>query len=452
MKINMEEIQGLFHERNVINEDKLKELANSLKSNTKQIQPIIVRKVDGGFQVVVGTRRYLANKINDNKTIEAEVRELTDEQAINLVFAENEYRDDYTDWDLYTLLNKYVQAGLGNSQISTKIGKAKSWVSEKLAVGKDIQEVQEAVKRNEINARQARAIRSLPIDIQPKALDKSKGTTIPQTEKITKELKKTDKMSVELAKVREKNEHNKHKLEEVTKANRRLTEIDNEIKRLAEKDNKLIEKAPADLNGVIKKLDRVKIAYFDKLEKLEDKQGELNRLEKEIEGVKGIELERKHKAITGKYENAVKRAEKLRNELKEAIKDKDELKEDAKQIKREMKDYKINQATVDKYRVEVNTLQSEVNKSKEKHLDTIQHFDELEKLINDHKGILDERKDIFKDLDVIKKEKFSLQGLAKNEATFNANLQKGLKMEKELLAKKEAQVMETPNSSPDKQP
>lgn len=75
---------------------KLQELASSLKANN-QIAPIIVREVAGKpgyYEVIVGARRVKASRIAELSTIKAEIRELSDREALILAKEENNNRED----------------------------------------------------------------------------------------------------------------------------------------------------------------------------------------------------------------------------------------------------------------------------------------------------------------------------------------------------------------------
>lgn len=76
------------------NEEKLNELAESIKTHGV-IQAIVLRKVESGkYELVVGERRYRASIIADRETINATIRELTDEEVQEIQLIENMQRED----------------------------------------------------------------------------------------------------------------------------------------------------------------------------------------------------------------------------------------------------------------------------------------------------------------------------------------------------------------------
>lgn len=79
--------------RKHFDEAKLQELADSIKSKGV-LQPIVVRPNKKGFEVVAGERRFRASKLAEQDDIPAIVRELTDEEVLEIQVIENSQRED----------------------------------------------------------------------------------------------------------------------------------------------------------------------------------------------------------------------------------------------------------------------------------------------------------------------------------------------------------------------
>src|SRR5947208_5730336 len=80
--------------RNTFSEEKLRELAESSRS-MGLIQPIIVRPIDQDiYEVVAGARRFRAARLAGLEDVLAHVKELTDEQVIEVQLIENAERQD----------------------------------------------------------------------------------------------------------------------------------------------------------------------------------------------------------------------------------------------------------------------------------------------------------------------------------------------------------------------
>ncbi|NVH76263.1 ParB/RepB/Spo0J family partition protein [Paraburkholderia sp. JPY432] len=85
--------------RKVFNEAKLKQLAESIRE-TGLVQPIVVRRVAHGHQIIAGERRWRAHKMIDKETIKAVVIDLSDEEMAMLALVENVVRDDLSDYEI----------------------------------------------------------------------------------------------------------------------------------------------------------------------------------------------------------------------------------------------------------------------------------------------------------------------------------------------------------------
>jgi len=79
--------------RDVIDPDKVRELADSIRSQGL-LQPILVRPRDGRYEVVAGHRRYLAHRLLGEVKIKGIVRELTDDETFLIRAIENDQRED----------------------------------------------------------------------------------------------------------------------------------------------------------------------------------------------------------------------------------------------------------------------------------------------------------------------------------------------------------------------
>ena len=84
--------------RKAFAEDALKELSESIKE-LGVLQPITVRPLDGGYQVVCGERRWRAANLAGLTEIPAIVRELNDEEAMDIAITENLQRNDVSPFE-----------------------------------------------------------------------------------------------------------------------------------------------------------------------------------------------------------------------------------------------------------------------------------------------------------------------------------------------------------------
>jgi ParB family transcriptional regulator, chromosome partitioning protein len=109
------------------------ELAKSIK-HRGLLQPILVRTMDGYFEVVAGNRRYCACKAIGWKKIPCHIIELDDKEAFEISLIENIQRKTLSALDEATAFKAYVSDfGWGGvSDLSSKIGKSLSYVTKRI--------------------------------------------------------------------------------------------------------------------------------------------------------------------------------------------------------------------------------------------------------------------------------------------------------------------------------
>ena len=152
----------------------LGELAASIKSHGV-LQPIIVRPSKGvkyEFQLVAGERRLAASRLAELTEIPAVVRELTDEQVIEVQLIENLQRADLHPMEeaegYHQLMQKH---GHPIEDLYTKVGKSRSYVYGRLKLLALVPRVRKAFYENKINASIALLLARIPVDkLQGKAL------------------------------------------------------------------------------------------------------------------------------------------------------------------------------------------------------------------------------------------------------------------------------------------
>jgi ParB family chromosome partitioning protein len=172
----MEEIQNLkltditrnpYQPRIHFNEEKLTELANSIKMNGV-LQPIIVRKSKViGFELLAGERRFLASKKAGRTEIPAIVREYNDQQMQVLALLENLQRENLNPIEeAKSLANLTEKSGLKHEEIAQIIGKSRAFVSNTIRLLQLPSELSFLVESGELSAGHARALLAEPDTIK----------------------------------------------------------------------------------------------------------------------------------------------------------------------------------------------------------------------------------------------------------------------------------------------
>ena len=151
-----------FQPRKVFDQEKLEELAHSIKENGL-IQPIVVRKSPIiGFELLAGERRYRASKIAGLEVIPAIIKELTDQEMMQQAIIENLQREDLNPIEEALSYQKLVENGYKHDQIAQFMGKSRPYISNMLRLLQLTPAVQEAVIQNDLSSAHARVL--VPLD------------------------------------------------------------------------------------------------------------------------------------------------------------------------------------------------------------------------------------------------------------------------------------------------
>ncbi len=129
-KIHVKSIKpNPFQPRKIFDESAIEELSNSIKEHGI-LQPIIVRKVGTSYEIVVGERRFRATIMAGLEEIPAVVRELTDEETMELAILENLQREDLTPIEEAEAYQNLIEnLKLTQEQLAFRLGKSRSHIA-----------------------------------------------------------------------------------------------------------------------------------------------------------------------------------------------------------------------------------------------------------------------------------------------------------------------------------
>ncbi|MET3575881.1 ParB/RepB/Spo0J family partition protein [Bhargavaea ullalensis] len=118
-----------FQPRKVFDEESLAELTESIREHGV-LQPIIVRKKGKKFEIVVGERRYRASGQAGLDMIPAVVREMTDQQMMELAILENLQREDLSPIEEAEAYRQLMEnLGLTQEQLAFRLGKSRPHIA-----------------------------------------------------------------------------------------------------------------------------------------------------------------------------------------------------------------------------------------------------------------------------------------------------------------------------------
>ncbi len=162
VEIPIEELRvNPYQPRKVFNDEALKELSLSIKEHGV-FQPIIVKKSIKGYEIIAGERRVRASKLAGLTKIPAIVRNLTDELMMEIALLENLQRENLNCMEEAMAYKSMITTlGLTQEQLSVKVGKSRSHITNMLGLLRLPQDVQDMVNKNEISMGHARVLSKL---------------------------------------------------------------------------------------------------------------------------------------------------------------------------------------------------------------------------------------------------------------------------------------------------
>jgi ParB family chromosome partitioning protein len=175
--------------RHVFHHDKLRELADSIKSNGL-IQPIIVRRSGERFQIIAGERRWRASQLAGLAKIPCIIKEASDDRVLAISLIENLQREDLNPIEeaaAYKMLLDRFHAT--QEEVAGRIGKDRSSIANSLRLLKLPKEVQALVEQNRLSMGHARALLSVESPARQIALAAEivgKSLSVREAERLTR--------------------------------------------------------------------------------------------------------------------------------------------------------------------------------------------------------------------------------------------------------------------------
>ena len=151
--------QNPFQTRSQVNPEQLSELAASISANGV-VQPVLVRPLAGGrFQLIAGERRWRASQIAGKKTVPAILRQVSDEQAMEITIVENLQRTDLNPMEQARAFERLSREfHMTQEQMAHRTGKDRATVSNFIRLLKLPSTVQDRVESGELTFGHARAL------------------------------------------------------------------------------------------------------------------------------------------------------------------------------------------------------------------------------------------------------------------------------------------------------
>jgi ParB family chromosome partitioning protein len=142
-------------------------LLNSIKEHGL-LQPILVRPLNHGFEIVAGHRRFQTCRSLRWRFVPCKIREMTDKQAFEIQLTENIQRKSMDPIEEAEAFRRYVvEFGWGGvSELAKKIGKSEEYVSHRIQLLRLSTDIKDQIINSKINVSQALELTNIPSDKQ----------------------------------------------------------------------------------------------------------------------------------------------------------------------------------------------------------------------------------------------------------------------------------------------
>lgn len=178
--------------RKTFNEEKLKDLANSIKENGV-IQPLIIRKAQNGYELVAGERRWRAARIAEIKKVPCIIRNFDEKQNMIVAIIENMQRENLDPIEEALGLNEMIKRfEFTQEQVSNALGKSRAYIANSLRLLKLPEKIQNMIIEGRISAAHGRTIITIKDENkQIEVCDKiiRNGLSVRAAERLTEKIK-----------------------------------------------------------------------------------------------------------------------------------------------------------------------------------------------------------------------------------------------------------------------
>ncbi|MDB2349417.1 ParB/RepB/Spo0J family partition protein [Alphaproteobacteria bacterium] len=175
-------------------EKEITELSESIK-NQGLIQPIVVRETSGGmYEIIAGERRWRACQLAGLHTVSCVVMSVDDKNVYELALIENIQRENLNVVEEAKAYKNLIELnGLKNEELSKKIGKSPSHISNLIRILDLDDEIHQMIIDGKINMGHARALIGVPDAVEKAKEVFEKKLSVRDVEKLTSKHKQTRK-------------------------------------------------------------------------------------------------------------------------------------------------------------------------------------------------------------------------------------------------------------------
>lgn len=167
-------VAGVYQPRQQFDQEALQELADSIKLQGI-VQPIIVKASDTEqYEIIAGERRWRAAKLAGLQTVPAVIRKADNQTTLAMALIENMQRQDLNPLEEALGLQRLmIEFDLSQQAVADAIGRSRSAVTNLLRLLKLPEAIQTSLHQGALSMGHARALLSLPSDLQSKVAEQA---------------------------------------------------------------------------------------------------------------------------------------------------------------------------------------------------------------------------------------------------------------------------------------
>lgn len=197
MEVDVESlIPNLFQPRKNFDREKMEELKGSIKKHG-MIQPIVVRKLANGYEIVAGERRLKAAKEIGLKKIPAIIKNINNEKSLEIALVENIQREDLNPVEQANAFKRLVdEFNLTQQELAEATGKSRALVANTIRLLKLNLEIQKNISEGKISFGHAKLLLSIEDEeVQKAVCDRIivNDLSVRDTERLIKNIEKVQK-------------------------------------------------------------------------------------------------------------------------------------------------------------------------------------------------------------------------------------------------------------------
>jgi len=181
-----------FQPRMNFNEERLEELAQSIRSNGI-IQPLLIRRIDGGrYQLVAGERRWRAAQRAGLSKVPCVIKEIPEDKMLELALVENIQRQELNAIEEAHAYKRLIEAlGLTQEMVAQRVGRDRTFITNYLRLLRLPEDIQQLVESEKLSMGHARALLGIDDPEIQRNLAKDiveRGFSVRETERAIKKI------------------------------------------------------------------------------------------------------------------------------------------------------------------------------------------------------------------------------------------------------------------------